>query len=327
MVTYKKISEVAEVSASTVSKALSGSGEIAPATAEKIRKIACELGYYKDKRELKRNYSGSFAPHIAIICPEIISVFYSSLAESLIDKITVSGGRATVLITRFGKGEAESIADSVAHDPDFDGIISLTNLMNYSTLNLPLVFMADVYLDDADMIYCDISKGISSLVDYLLSSGHTRIGFIGEMHTVYKEEIFRGCMLSRGFKVMDELIVRSYKRFFNVGREAYGVYREREVLPDAVICAYDEIAFGFMSEAERNGIKIPEDISVVGINNTPFAEVSSPPLTSLYSWREEMAHKAYDIIVSRILGSTMPYQKLSYESSVVIRESVQERKI
>lgn len=328
MVTYKKIADKSGVSESTVSKALSGSGEIAPITAERIRRIACELGYYRDKRELKRSYSGTFSPHIAIICPEIVSVFYSMLAEAMIEKITSSGGRATVMISRFGEMASERIADDVARDPDFDGIISMQHLSNHSTLNIPVVYITGVEGVDADVVSCDISKGIDELIEYLLKTGHKTLGFIGEVHTVYKEKMFRDSLKKRGVNVFEELIVRSDKRFFNIGREAYRVYSERGAwLPDAVVCAYDEVAFGFMSAAMKNGVKIPDDISVVGINNTPFGEVSVPTLTSINSHEEKMAHKAYDLLVSRILGSTAEYQNVCFESMIIKRDSVKERGI
>ena len=328
MVTYKKIADMSGVSESTVSKALSGSGEIAPVTAERIRRIACELGYYRDKRELKRSYSGTFSPHVAIICPEIVSVFYSMLAEALIEKITSFGGRATVMISQFGDKASERIADDVARNPDFDGIISLQKLSNHNSLNIPVVYITSAANIDADCLYCDAGRAIDKLIEYLVDTGHKSLGFIGEMHTVYKEKIFRDSLKERGIKAYEEYIVRSDKRFFNIGREAYRTYVERGVgLPDAVICAYDEVAFGFMSEAMKNGVKIPDDISVVGINNTPFGEVSNPTLTSINSHEEKMAHKAYEILVSRILGSTAEYQTLCYESMIIKRGSVKERGI
>ena len=325
MLTYKKIALLAGVSESTVSKSLTGSAEIAPSTAEKVRSIACEQGYYKAKRELKRNNSPTFSPHIAIICPEIISVFYSSVAEALIERITSSGGRATVAISRFGASEAEQIADGIAHDPDFDGIFSMQRLSNFASLNIPTVFLAD-FKDSADSVRCDMNKSVDALVEYLTSLGHKKIGFIGEMHTVYKEIIFRQSMNKRGIDICEELIVRSDKRFFNVGKDGFWAYSGRDIFPDGVICAYDEIAFGFMSEAQKNGVRIPDDISVVGINDTPFAEISTPPLTSTSSRKEEIAHSAYDIMISRILGSTEPYQDICYDGIIIERQSVKERK-
>ena len=325
MLTYKKIALLAGVSESTVSKALTGSAEIAQATVERIRRIACEQGYYKAKRELKRNNSPSFAPHIAIICPEIISVFYSSVAEALIERITSLGGRATVAISRFGVSEAELIADSIAHDLDFDGIFSMQRLSNFASLNIPTVFLAD-FKDSADSVRCDMNKSVDALVEYLASSGHKRIGFIGELHTVYKERFFRQSMERRGLELYEELIVRSDKRFFNVGKEGFSAYFERGAFPDGVICAYDEIAFGFISETQKNGMSVPDDISVVGINDTPFAEFSYPPLTTTSSRKEDIAHSAYDIMISRILGSKEPYHNICYDGVIIERQSVKERK-
>lgn len=325
MLTYKKIASLAGVSESTVSKALTGNAEIGQSTVEKVRRIACEQGYYKAKRELKRNNSPSFAPHIAIICPEIISVFYSSVAEAVIERITSLGGRATVAITRFGASEAEHIADGIAHDPDFDGIISMQKLNNYPSLNIPVVFLMGSKCEGADAVGCNMDGSILALVRLLLDKGHRRIGFAGEMLTVYKENFFRQCIEKEGLGVFEEFIVRSDKRFFNVGKEAFHIYSERGAFPDALICAYDEIAVGFMGEAQKNGMRIPDDVSVVGINDTPLAEFSTPPLTTTSSRREDIAHAAYDILISRILGSRLPPKNICYEGFVVERQSVKEK--
>lgn len=327
MITYKKISKVAGVSESTVSKALSGSGEISLQTVKKIRNIACELGYYSDKRALKRAYSGTFSPHIAIICPEIVSITYSKVAEILIKKITEHGGRATVMISRFGSDEGQRIAESIAHNPDFDGVLSMQRIDNPSSFNIPIVFLSGGTHADADMIYCESGKSIDLLVSYLVDKGHTAIGFIGENYTISKEKYFRESLKKHGLPVFDEYIVCNDKRFYEVGVEGFREYMRRGIsLPEAVVCAYDEVAVGFMSEAHKNCIRIPEDISVVGINNTPCAEVCFPPLTSVSNWREEIADKAYELLVSRILGSTEPFSDIMYESYIIERSSVKTRK-
>ncbi len=329
MITYKRISEVARVSESTVSKALSGSAEISQITAEKIRSIACELGYYSDKRALRREYSGTFSPHIAIICPEIVSIFYSSIAESLIDKITSMGGRATVMISRFGAEEVKAIADSVARNPDFDGIISMHEFVPSQKLNIPVVFLSSAKrIDFGDKVYCDSDRDIEIAVEHLISSGHRTIGFGGEMRTAGKEEKFREILKKNNLIVYEEYIYRTQKRFYDSGRECFEKYKQSNVLlPDAIVFAYDEIALGFMDAARRHGIKIPEDVSVVGINNTPFCDVSVPALTSVANWRPKLADKAYELLISRILGSEIPPQSICYESELIVRESASDGKV
>ena len=329
MITYKRISEAAGVSESTVSKALSGSAEISPKTAERIRSIACELGYYSDKRVLRREYSGALNPHVAIICPEIISIFYSSIAESLIHEIMWHGGRATVMISRFGSDEVKLIVDSVAGNPDFDGIISMQDFECKKNLNIPVVFLSHgKNAEDFDEVYCDANKDIETAVEYLLTLGHRIIGFGGEMHTVSKEEKFRECLKKHNCTVYEEYISRTEKRFYDAGRECFRKYKKNDmVFPDAIVFAYDEIALGFMAEAAKNGVKIPDDVSVVGINNTPFCSVSSPTLTSVANFRPELAKKAYELLVSRILGENFPPQNICCDNKLVERESVLHRKV
>ena len=77
--THKKIAEIANVSVSTVSKALSGSKEVSEELADEIKRIALETGYFKKKNERKLGYINPDSIRVTIICPEIISIFYSRI--------------------------------------------------------------------------------------------------------------------------------------------------------------------------------------------------------------------------------------------------------
>ncbi len=328
MVTYKKISDVARVSESTVSKALSGSSEISFETVNKIRSIACELGYYRDKRSLRRRYSRDFKPHIAIICPELISSYYMAVAESLINAIVADGGRATVMISRFAHDERLSLAESVACNPDFDGIILTHSIHSAKKLNIPMVFiLSQNVIEDADSLFYNPCDEIEKIVKYLTDTGHRSIGFGGEQLTASKERCFRESLKKLDIPVSEEYIFCSNKRFYEAGRECFEEFKRRgDTSPDAMVFAYDEIAAGFMSEAEKHGLKIPEDISVVGMNDIEFCAYTSPALTSVSCWSSQMAEKAYELLKSRILNPQTPFRSISCESVLAERESVKKRK-
>ena len=128
MSTHKKIAQLAGVSLSTVSKALSGSAEISEATREKIIKIAEETGYFKKKSQRKLEYSKHRAVNIALICPEIISIHYSTTLTTIKNEIEKRGGNTFIYTSDFDPEKLKSIIKHIKNDNITQNL--LNNMIN-----------------------------------------------------------------------------------------------------------------------------------------------------------------------------------------------------
>lgn len=110
--TYKRIADLAHVSLSTVSKALSGSSDVSRELKEKIIKIAIEQGYFSEKNKVRRDNTDNQSIGIAVICPEIISVTYSHAITNIKNEIEQMGGTASVYMHEFDTAKMNKSADS-----------------------------------------------------------------------------------------------------------------------------------------------------------------------------------------------------------------------
>ena len=109
--------------------------------------------------------------------------------------------------------------------------------------------------------------------------GKKKIAYAGESHSSHKE-----VHLINALKEENAELFCSYKssyRFGKAGEECAKIFLKSKEKPDAVICAYDEIAFGFIHTIEKHGIRVPEDVAVIGINNVPSSEYFSHGLTTV----------------------------------------------
>ena len=124
--THKKIAELAHVSASTVSKALSGSTEVSPELTEKIRKIAIESGYFTEKIKRKREYTENRSLMIALIVPEILGIRYPSIVHCLKDEIEAKGGNIAIYLDDFDADKSKRLVESIIVGGNADGMIMLS---------------------------------------------------------------------------------------------------------------------------------------------------------------------------------------------------------
>lgn len=321
-VTHKKLAELLHVSQSTVSKALSGSREVSPELAKKITESAKSLGYFRKKREISRSYASAFSPEIAILVPEIISVYYSDIATRLSEKIKEKNGRTSVYITEFDNEYISYLLDRLYNDIRADGVVILSGVSYRGKVTLPTVSFSDsTKADGICRIENDYKCGMRNALEYLSKLGHDFIGFIGEPLTAQKNGLFG--------ELTEELSIRGRLYTKDSRFEEIGVLAAHEVLtenkserPTAFICAYDEVAFGFMSELSKHGLKIPQDLSVIGTNDIQAAKYSSPPLTTIAVDSDNAVGITAEILMDSLLEkqNRLP-QSVKIPTKLIIRES------
>ena len=323
--TLQKVAKLAKVSVSTASKALSDSKDVSEETRVLVHKAAEELGYFstmKKRRYESRRHSSST---IGIICPEIISVHYSGIVTALCRQIDELGGKASVFITEFSKEKLKSIFERCILENEIDAVISLDGFpdeVNFAKFPLPTVFFGA-----SDGKYCvnsDIAHGIFKAVRHLFEMGHKKIAFAGEPLTVSKQKAFKQAMteIVGGFE--EELIFCEAGRFEESGREV-GVKicdMKKEMRPTAVICGYDEIAYGLMRALRENDLRIPDDLSVIGINDIPTSRFLETPLTSIRSDSEKAVSAAMEILSDLLSGKEREKTVVTVDCELVIRSSV-----
>ena len=320
-ITHKKIAEIAGVSQATVSKALSDNSEINPETAAYIRKIASELGYFREKSDRRRKSSGYLYPHVALLVPEIVSWFYAEMVTQIHEEIHRRGGLAQIYVVDFDEAKFNILIDQINREHLADCIISYPDYIYPRNCEIPILYMSQT-ADTSGKSLCifrDTLAGIQEAVRHLKGLGHTAIGFLGERNTKIKLENFCIAMKAVGLTVDDDFIYTSPYRFEQIGHDGVRTLHFRGTMPTALVTAYDEVAFGAISELRLLGYRVPEDVSVIGCNDIPYASYSDPPLTTISTRDEEMARIGIGLLLRKLEEPDFVTPPISLPTGLVIR--------
>ena len=325
--THKEIAKLANVSVSTVSKALSGSRDISEEITKEIVQIAINIGYFKEKskKSLERQKSKSIL--IGIVCPEIISIHYSKIITFIKQQVEKSGGQVGVYITDFNENKKDEILQMLLLRNCCDGIILFGRYSSISKPNIPIMCIDCPCPNPlCDTIISDFYAPINDAVIHLKNLGHTKMGFIGEPKTQMKQENFIRALKANNIEVNDNFIYNFNARFEEIGIAAAEAVFKSTSYPTAFIAAYDEIALAFIHKLTKNGFKVPDDISVIGINDIPFSSYAQTPLTTVKTMYEDAIPEAVDFLFAEILHNLPTGNTIKLNYKLIIRETTSEVK-
>lgn len=323
MSTYKKIAHLAGVSLSTVSKALSGSAEVSEATREKIIKIANETGYFKDKNRRKLDYSKGRSLNIALVCPEIISIFYSQNLTHIKKEIESRGGTTFIYTQDFNDDKTADIIKHLTINGVIDGIV-LMDAPYDAPSDIPVVALTSKSLKYIDSVGIDTNNLWCDAVKYLKSRGHTKIGYVGETLTSAVYNSVRFALDRNNLEINMNYFYSFEKRFEEIGKCAADEITKSTDRPTAICAAYAEIAVGLVHKLIRNGISVPDEISVITKNNTPSCAYSQVPLTTFDLFSEEVAKNIVDILYDKINKHASAIKHITFDYKLIERESVKD---
>jgi len=325
-ITHKSIAKAAGVSQATVSKALSDSREVNAETAEYIRMLADEMGYFRRRKERKQRTAEVLFPHVAILVPEIVSWSYAYEVTALQATIESIGGTVDIHVTGFDETKWSIVVDRLNREDEVDCILSLEgfNFSGHSHLPIGYLCVATAPTKRNFLVLTRTDDVIIEAVQYLWNLGHRKIGFLGEQNTLNKKKIFTAAMAACGGKTDESLIITSNARFEQVGHEGVRALHLSGKMPTALITAYDEVAIGAIQELKSFGYRIPEDVSVIGFNDVPHAVYQEPPLTTVRLDMQARNRETVRLIMEAIEGVYTGARTLMLPAKLIIRESCAE---
>lgn len=293
----KKIADLAGVSVSTVSKAFSGSEEISEKTRQHIFAIAKEQGIFDKYNKNKFNKRV-----IGVISPEIISNYYSMLLSILNQEIEAHGCIMMLSLSSFSAERIEELFSYYTSYCNADGIIVVSSNANLKNPNrIPAVLLSSKERKEGfDSISMNFEMAIDEAIEYLKSMGHTKVGFAGEKLTISKQNTFERAIRRAGLPFHQHWVKRSDKRFEDAGVEIAREWLAEGDLPTAILVAYDYIAIGLIRTLKENGIRIPEDVSIIGMDDITTAPYLEVPLSSIRSHHDDACRQAVELIMKKL---------------------------
>ncbi len=171
----------------------------------------------------------------------------------------------------------------------------------------------------------DNEEGGFLAVKYFYERGHREIGIVAGVPTMRNSidriKGFKRAMQHFNLEVKEEWLING-NFTYESGLEAFRTLKKQKKLPTAVFCTNDLSALGFLSEAKRNGVKVPEDISVIGFDNITVSQYSNPPLTTIKQPIFQMGKAAAQLLLSKINNKDMITEGRIFPVEIIERESV-----
>ena len=326
----RDVAKRARVSTATVSRTVNQVMTVDAQLAKRVWKAIDELGYYPN-RQARALVSGR-SRVFGLIVSEITNPFFPEIVQTF-ETLAVEQHYEILLTCTIHDPKRMELAVRRMIESRVDGVAILTfgmedNLLQHLQFrNLPLVFI-DVgpKAPRISNIRVDYADGIRQAVQHLAALRHERIGFItGPLalrSALARKNGFVESMRDIGLSVRPDYIVEGDHRLTGgkAGLQKLAALRER---PTALLCSNDMTAIGAMREAFELGIKIPEELSVIGFDDIRMAEFLTPPLTSVQMSQSELARLAFEALLKDVKRETPSLEGTEYflKTRLIIRSS------
>lgn len=331
-ITINEVAKEAGVSITTVSRVLNNNYPVKKETREKIEKAIEKLNYKPNIAA--RSLITKKTSMIGIVVPSITNLFFSTIVEAIEENIKEKGYNISLCNTSGDKDEEKKIVSQfIARQ--VDGIIVIDpvseNLKSkfYEEIGatIPLIIVnGSTKGHKCNFISYDQESGTKEAFEYLFSLGHEKILFVrGHKSFSYdlKEELYKNFICSKGLK---------YEKVLNVGKgnSIETVYKTESKLenilkaqnaPTAIFACNDLMAVGVINICNKLNISVPQEVSVIGFDNTLLSSITRPALTSVDLNMKEIGSRAAVELLDIIENESNIRKKIIFDTKLIIRES------
>ena len=332
MATIKDVAKLADVSLGTVSNVFNNLPSVSEEVRSRVLEAATALNYRPNQiaRSMRRNRTHS----IGLVVPDISNPFYYELAKGVGDKAMEDGIMLFLCDTNRDTSRERRIMNVL---PGYmvDGLIWWKPLVPQNEIlsvfsDIPIVFSENDEMskeNEFNSVYVDIYEGAVKAMQYLIGCGHKNIAFISgsgtAKSTLDRERAYKDVMEACGFDIRPEYIAHGNFKWQGGYDAAYYLLTLPEA-PSAIFAANDLSALGCMKAAKDLGLSVPDDISIIGFDDTDMAVMSIPQLTTVRQPCREIGEACYRMLKTLSYGNPearkVRSQRLGTE--LIIRESV-----
>ncbi|MGH9604074.1 MAG: LacI family DNA-binding transcriptional regulator [Terracidiphilus sp.] len=326
----RTVAALAKVSIATVSRTINGSPVVSERLSKRVWQAIHQLGYYPNThaRTLVSGRSRLFG----IIVENIVNPFFPELIRSFEEvavahgyEILVSSSNSnpsilTTCVRRMLERKVEGVAVMTfgEEEPVLDQLVHR---------NVPIV-LAEFKLEDpkSSTILLDYKTGIHAAVKHLAELGHRRIGFLAGPHSLHsaitRENDYRSAMQAAELPIQKKWVVEC-DHTLKGGVAGFERLHTLPAPPTAIICSNDMTAIGVLRAAYMQGLRVPQDLSVIGLDDIDFAEFTLPPLTTIRLSRVDLARAAFEALRQQAEnpGSAKLQREFLVSTSLVVRGS------
>lgn len=323
--TIKDIAREAGVSVGTVSHYLNATAKVAPAKAEAVRQAMERLDYTPNANA--RSLRTQVTRTLGLVVPNLSNPFYAELASS-IGSQAFDAGYELLVGSSFDDEECESLHLTALRERRIDGaLVVATGRSSLHREPRPLPFPC-VFLDrevvGGPSVTTDNQLGGRLALEHLLSLGHRRVALlVGDEHVPNIQERLGGArqaLQDYGVDVVDDDYVLEGSQSVETGRRAWRWWALDDP-PTAVFATNDVIALGVWQSCLEAGVRVPDDVSLVGFDDIQWAGLTVPPLTTVRQDLPRMAARGLQRLIGAVGGEPPDVATERIPPELVVRQS------
>jgi len=331
-VSIKDIARQAEVSHSTVSRALSDSPLVNARTKARIQRLASEMGYSPDAqaRSLVRGRTLT----IGVVVTTIADPFVAEVVQG-IESTAQDLGYSVILTSSSYEPEREIAAVEMLRSKRVDGVIVTSSrvgavyLDHLERIGVPIVLINNLREDTGPYTYSitvDNQHGGCQATRHLIEGGHRRIAYVtgrgNYSSDAGRQEGYCQALAGAGITFDPALVLPGNGRS-DGGERALLALMGLQDRPTAVFCYNDMTAIGLIQAARRAGLCLPQELAIVGFDDIPFASFVCPSLTTVAQPKFEMGKKAVEMVLELVdpSGNGEPTSHVVLRGQLIVRES------
>lgn len=327
----REVAKRAQVSTATVSRTINTPSAVDPETARRVWQAIEELRYYPNSQA--RSLVSGRSRILGLIVSDITNPFFPEIVKGFEEAAIAHGYEILVSSTNYDPGRMALCVRRMI-ERKVDGVAIMTSEMEpaltdqFAERNVPLVFLdvGDV-TGTTSNLRVDYAQGINEAVVHLLGLGHRLIGFISGPLTLKSARVRRAaflqCLFDHGI-IEDERYIAEGDHTIDGGLRAMTHLLQLPKAPTAVLSSNDLTAIGAMRAVRRAGLRVPEDVSVIGFDDIHLAGFTEPPLTTIRLSPKQVADGAFHALLPFMVPQAAAPERGTeavIETRLVLRES------
>lgn len=326
MANIHQVAEKAGVSVATVSRVLNNGPSVSPKTRLKVENAIKELKY--EPSMLGRNLRNSESRLLLVLIPSISNPFYTEIIKG-IENIAINHHYNILLCETDSNPQRENIYFNMVKNKLADGIISMDPTVNRKKLNELAenhsIILCSEYEEGGAIPYVTIDNELAAYhaIKHLIKIGNKSIAMINAdekfLYTRQRRRGYERALKEFNLPIRTEWIYNTERLDFESGVHAMRVLLKLKERPTAVFAVSDTLAIGALKEINVSGLKVPDEIAVVGFDKISFSNMTNPTLTTVAQPMYKMGCTAANMLINRIKGNKVESIVLDHE--LVIRES------
>ena len=325
-VTISQIAKQANVSIATVSRIINKSGYVKPETTQKVLQAITHFGLTPKDFHIAETATNTCS--ILVCFPDFRNPFYTEVIDG-IQAAAASRGFRTFFYEASDYKNALNEYEVIMDQNHFSGLLLVHNIFDKEKLSrlrlkYPIVMCSEhCYLPNVSFVSIDDIYSSQIAINYLISTGRTKIALINSMLTnaKYREKGYLEAMAKAGLVPRNEWIMHVSSIDFDMAVSIISALLKKPDHPDAFYCVSDVYGAAAIKAIQNCNLQVPKDIAVIGFDNIDLSKMVVPSLTTISQPKRQIGHQSCELLLDLIENPSSPTQHILLNTELIVRDS------